>query len=130
MTKERKPIFKDNNAATILAEEFVFYSEEYNVELISYVIMHDHFHCVIWPQGKYSFSDFMRGVKGHFSKKYSEHIQRRGAGTPPITYDIWQTSFFDYLITSEHKLEEKIQYIMWNPVKEGFVSKPEEYPFF
>lgn len=130
--KDHKQIFAEKEVAELLVEEFEFYEKHYNVTVVAYVIMPDHVHCIIWPEnGEHSFMDFMRGVKGHFAKAYTDFMRRRGAGTPPISgaLNVWQDSFFDYLITSERKLEEKINYIMENPVEDGLVAKPLDYPY-
>ena len=110
--------------------------------------MPDHLHCMIWPQGEKTFSDFMRGVKSYSGKKILEELDRRGVGTPPIgvpLFDhrrgpltpplshtppvrkIWQDSFFTYFIDSIFKLEEKLEYIKQNPVKAGLISTSETY---
>ena len=113
--------------------------------------MPDHFHIIIWPRGEKTFSDFMHGVKGHFAKWYGEEMYRRGVGAPPIrgssnvsdvgsrdfdasivrirTPKIWQDSFFDYVIPTDEKLNEKIEYILHNPVEDNLVADWRDYPY-
>jgi len=42
---------------------------------------------------------------------------------------LWQRSFSDRVIRSEAEFQETVEYIMLNPVRRGYVSKPEFYPF-
>jgi REP element-mobilizing transposase RayT len=42
---------------------------------------------------------------------------------------LWQRSFYDHIIRSKADFRETIEYMMLNPVRRGYVSKPEYYPF-
>jgi len=42
---------------------------------------------------------------------------------------LWQRSFNDRVIRSEAEFQDTVEYIMLNPVRRGYVSKPEFYPF-
>ena len=134
VTKDRVKIFADIVCAKSLIDEWKFYAKLYDVELIAGVVMPDHFHIIIWPKGKKTFSDFMHGVKGYFAKWYGEELIRRGTVAPPMdgkSYisKIWQDSFFDYVVPTDEKLNEKIEYILQNPIEEGFVTDWHEYPY-
>ncbi len=83
-TFNRLPLFIDEEAALMLIKELKYYSKQYNVLLIAAVVMPDHFHCIIWPQGTKTFSDYMKGVKGFMARWFSERELRRGTVTPPI----------------------------------------------
>ena len=160
VTHERQSIFVDADTASLLMEELHFYAQKKEVDLICACVMPDHFHCVIWPKGKYTFSDYMHGVKGYFTRVYAdlligrgllappmnegilappvnELINRRGSYAPPMDQEtptpksirVWQESFFDYLIQTDEKLEEKVEYTLMNPVEEGLVRCWQDYPF-
>jgi REP element-mobilizing transposase RayT len=42
---------------------------------------------------------------------------------------LWQSSFYEHIIRNEMDLKETLEYIAFNPVKRGYVSKPQFYPF-
>jgi REP element-mobilizing transposase RayT len=42
---------------------------------------------------------------------------------------LWQRSFKDRVIRSEAEFQDTVEYIVLNPVRRGYVSKPEFYPF-
>jgi REP element-mobilizing transposase RayT len=42
---------------------------------------------------------------------------------------LWQTRLFDHVIRNDTDLHENLEYIAMNPVKAGFVTRPQFYPF-
>ena len=42
----------------------------------------------------------------------------------------WQRDFFDHRLRKDENYREKADYIRANPVRAGFVTKPEEWPYF
>jgi len=48
---------------------------------------------------------------------------------PVVGHEVWQREFFDRLLRTDEKLDEKWNYIRENPVRAGLCSKPEDYPF-
>ena len=41
----------------------------------------------------------------------------------------WQRDFFDHRLRDHHRIEEKADYIMKNPVRKGQCEKPEDWPW-
>ncbi|MFH1142337.1 MAG: hypothetical protein V1695_01340, partial [Candidatus Uhrbacteria bacterium] len=54
---ERHQLFTNDAFCLILWDELFFYSKQYDVDLLAFVIMPEHLHCLIWPQGEKTFSD-------------------------------------------------------------------------
>jgi REP element-mobilizing transposase RayT len=46
-----------------------------------------------------------------------------------LSKHLWQRSFHDHVIRNDDDLRETLKYIVLNPVRRGYVSKPEFYPF-
>jgi putative transposase len=42
---------------------------------------------------------------------------------------LWQTRLFDHVIRNDNDLRENLDYIVMNPVRAGYVTKPQFYPF-
>ena len=42
---------------------------------------------------------------------------------------LWQTRLYDHVIRNDVDLRENIEYIVMNPVREGYVSHPQFYPY-
>jgi REP element-mobilizing transposase RayT len=46
-----------------------------------------------------------------------------------LSKHLWHRSFNDHVIRNDDDLRETVEYIVMNPVKRGYVSKPQFYPF-
>jgi hypothetical protein len=42
---------------------------------------------------------------------------------------LWQTRLFDHIIRNDIDLQENLDYIAMNPVKAGYVTRPQFYPY-
>ena len=42
---------------------------------------------------------------------------------------VWQTRFYDFNVWSERKRTEKLNYMHQNPVRQGLVLEPEQWPW-
>ena len=42
---------------------------------------------------------------------------------------LWQTKMFDHVIRNDSDLQENLEYIAMNPVREGYVTVPQFYPY-
>jgi putative transposase len=93
-------------------------------KLYSCFIMETHAHCILQPliqseSRYYSLAQIMHSIKSYSShriKKYSN-----------INNKIWQPENYDRIIRDENDYLEKMEYIIYNPVKAELVDKPENY---
>ncbi|HEV2116478.1 MAG TPA: transposase [Terriglobales bacterium] len=89
------------------------------------VVMPDHAHLILTPlinteaKRVYSLAEIMDAIKGVSSHRINHHLGRHGR--------IWQEESFDHVPRSSESLDEKIAYILNNPVRKGLVSQPEHY---
>jgi putative transposase len=93
-------------------------------ELLGYVVLPDHFHWLMRvgvPSG--NFSKVMHSIKRNFTRNY-KHLH--GIET---AISIWQRGFWDHVIRDERDLEIHLDYIHWNPIKHGYVNKPEDWSY-
>ena len=90
--------------------------------LFAYVILPDHFHWLMKVDPPVDdFSKIMHSIKRNFTLNYKK---THDIITP---LNIWQKRFWDHIIRNEQDLENHLDYIHWNPVKHGFVNKPEDW---
>ncbi len=82
--------------------------------------MPDHFHVLIMPKQEYKISSVVQKIKSLFAYKM------RDVG---VKGSVWQKSFYDFVVYSEEKLGEKLNYIHANPVRKGIVKDLREYQF-
>lgn len=118
-----------NNRADYLAEEKnidLFKEmlrrtrEKYPFELPALVILPDHFHVLIKPISC-TFSDIMQS----FKKRFTDNFKKRNK--IKINFNFWQGRFWDHVIRNDEDFKKHLDYIHYNPVKHGYVSKPEDW---
>ncbi|AGB79787.1 transposase [Enterobacteriaceae bacterium strain FGI 57] len=83
----------------------------------AWVVLPEHLHC-IWtlPQNEYDFSARWREIKKRFSKAI-----KCGA--------VWQPRFWEHAIRDEEDYRRHVDYIYINPVKHGWVTRVQDWPF-
>lgn len=94
------------------------------------VVLPDHLHA-LWqlPEGDADFSTRWRLIKARFSRAVpaGEHITpsraRRGER------GLWQRRFWEHLIRDERDWQRHVDYIHYNPVKHGHVSRAVDWPY-
>ena len=137
----RLPIFDSPNMIIALYDSLNYYRYRHTFKLLGFVVMPDHLHLLIWPEGKSSISAIMRDFKKYTAVRLIrqakvEHKQDwltafRDAGekTGRSTNKIWQDSYWDTIVYSQKMLREKLNYIHRNPVRAGLVKEVGHYPY-
>ena len=77
------------------------------------LLMPDHLHALIQAPERSNLTRVISSWKSYLTK----HLGIR-----------WHNGFFDHRIRRSESLNEKWNYIEMNPVRSGFVKKPEEWP--
>ncbi|MDD4607466.1 MAG: transposase [Patescibacteria group bacterium] len=78
-TFENKSIFKNNKCCEILLDEINFYRQKLGFKILGYVIMPDHFHCLIWwdvdEKPQLTISNIIKSIKSHSAKEIINYLQ-------------------------------------------------------
>jgi putative transposase len=82
--------------------------------------MPDHFHALIVPKQGYKIESVVQKIKSIFAYRI------RDLG---IKGSVWQKSFYDFVVYSEEKCREKLNYMHTNPVRKGMADDPTDYRF-
>jgi len=91
------------------------------------VVMPEHVHLILIPavclsrQCVIPLPEIMKNIKGRAANKINRLLGRRGA--------VWQEESFDRVLRRSEKLDEKIAYVLDNPVRRGLVKDWREYPW-
>lgn len=138
----RLPIFTKPSFIIPLLDSFNFYRYQHAFELLGYVVMPDHFHILIFPQGNSesvsnAMRDFKRFTSGRVTRQakvegkleWVKAFEDAGDETGRAEYKVWQDSFWEMAIWSEKFLREKLNYIHRNPVRGGLVNNPQDYAY-
>lgn len=89
--------------------------------------MPGHVHLILTPQidkqhqAVFLLIEIMRAIKGA-----SAHLINRRARTSGA---VWQEESFDRVLRSSEKLDEKVVYILENPIRRGLVDDWHDYPW-
>src|ERR1700687_974531 len=93
------------------------------------VILPDHLHSIFTlPPGDADFSGRWRRIKGHLSNQViaaGATVKRRPNGE----YALWQRRFWEHTIRNEDDYARHVDYIHFNPVKHGLVSRVRDWPY-
>ena len=92
------------------------------------VVLPEHLHA-IWtlPSGDNDYSGRWRAIKARFTRSLVESgvgIQRNPKGE----YNLWQRRFWEHTLRDEVDLRRHVEYIHFNPVKHGWVTRVSDWP--
>ena len=123
-TKNRRPFLESTQTMELLFATMRNVQRIHPFRLFAYVFLPDHFHWLLYVDDEVGdFSKVMHSVKRNFTLAY-----KRELGITK-SQQIWQARFWDHMIRNANDLENHFNYIHWNPVKHGYVSRPEDWPY-
>lgn len=105
---ERREIFRDKDDYLLFLEKLSDSLEVYNVSLLGYVCMTNHYHLLVMTPDS-NLSNFMR----HFNIAYTSSFNRRHNRSGHL----YQGRFKSYLVDADSYLKEVSRYIHLNPVR-------------
>lgn len=136
---EGYPLFSNPLAAEIVLESFTFLQEKRNVSLYAYVIMENHIHLIAQSP---DLSKYLRAFKSWTAREIIDQFAQYGhtlqlarlrkAKKPDHAdsdYQVWQEGFYPKQIRGDAMMVQKVEYIHYNPVKRGFVDRPEHWRY-
>jgi REP element-mobilizing transposase RayT len=139
VTHNRIPIFVTDKLKQIACDAFDEARRSGEIDILSYVIMPDHYHMVVRSE-KRKPSDIARYMNGISARRIIDYLKECGFTTSleklrtltkkrEYKHSVWQHNPDSMLITSESMLMQKVNYIHHNPVRAGFVERPQDYLF-
>jgi putative transposase len=119
VTYNRLPILIEN--IDLLNEAFQKTSQSSPFKIIANVILPDHFHILI-EADESNPSKIIQKIKMSFGVLYRIKMNMKSGR-------IWQNRFWDHIIRDQNDLNNHINYIHYNPVKHGLISRPCDWQF-
>jgi putative transposase len=93
------------------------------------VVLPDHLHAgLTLPESDSDYSRRWQNIKRLFSKSLARpgvHLAKDARGE----YSLWQRRFWEHTIRDERDLETHVDYIHYNPVKHGLVTRVADWPY-
>ncbi len=91
------------------------------MRVLSYCLMPNHFHMVVWPREDGDLSRWMQWVMTAHVRRYHRHYQGSG--------HIWQGRFKAFPIQQDAHLWTVVRYVERNPLRAGLVARAEAWPW-
>ncbi|MFA5669302.1 MAG: transposase [Balneolaceae bacterium] len=136
-----RPVYKQ-----VIVESLEYCRNEKGLQIHGWCLMTNHIHLVVSAKEGFSLSDILRDLKKHTAKIILADLEinnkesrrswmlwmfRRAGNQNPNNqkYQFWRQDNRPIEITSNKFFNQKMEYIHYNPVKEGFCSQETEYPY-
>jgi REP element-mobilizing transposase RayT len=112
---------QEARVATVVAEALAYGEKTRGAySLLAWVIMPNHVHLVLRPQGR--LSAILRWLKTATATRANRLLGKTGEA-------FWQREYFDRWVRSEKELASVVAYVEANPVAAGLVSSAEDWPW-
>lgn len=87
----------------------------------AYVVMPDHVHLIFALGDGQTLPAVMTSFGAFTGRQLNALDGSRGR--------FWQKGFYDHAIRNQADLQAKVDYVLANPIRKGFVLNPEDWPF-
>jgi putative transposase len=94
-------------------------NERLPMRILAYVLMHNHFHLVLWPRKDGDLSRWMQWLMSAHVRRYHRHYHGSG--------HVWQGRFKAFPIQQDEHLLTVQRYVERNPLRANLVSRAEDW---
>ncbi len=98
-------------------------AEQTEMRLLSFTLMTNHWHLVLWPRKCADMSRYMQKLMNRHLRVYQRHHGTAGTG------HVYQGRFKSVPIEDERQLLTVCRYVNANPVRAGLVDRAEAWPW-
>ena len=104
--------------------------DRYPFHIDAWVVLPDHMHCV-WtlPPDDADFALRWQLIKHGFSSRLPKNEPRTSSRQRRRERGIWQRRYWEHLIRDERDYARHIDYIHYNPIKHGHVTRLADWPY-
>jgi len=124
------PVWLKNEKVASLISEAIHYRDGKKYILDAYTIMPNHVHMVFYVErnevslgritdSPYIVTDILQSLKRYTAMECNRILNRSG--------QFWQRESYDHVIRNKREMVRIIKYVLNNPVKAGFVERPEQW---
>jgi len=113
---------------------------EKSLGLHAFVIMTNHAHFILSAQGESRLSEILRDFKRYTARQIVQMLEglgprgeiylkvfRQAANRPDREYQVWEPDNHPEVILTDDFFFQKLHYIHDNPVRKGYVERPEHW---
>ena len=98
-----------------------YYADQLNLKIIAYCLMPNHYHFLIRQEGDQTAGLLPQRVFNSYSKAYNKRYQHTGT--------LFEDNYKVKAIKESSHLLHLCRYIHGNPVKDGLVNDPADWPY-
>jgi len=122
----RKPIFNNPMAIHYLRNSIRKVMNRHPFYIDAMVVLPDHIHC-IWtlPKDGSNYATRWRLIKTNFTKS----SQTVSADVTPAAKSLWQQRYWEHTVKDENDFNRHVDYIHFNPVKHGHVTRAVDWSY-
>jgi len=112
-----------------LRRAYAVVQERLPFETLAICILPDHLHAV-WqlPHGDTDFASRWSRFKSGFSRGLPAAATRSASKTAKREKGIWQRRYWEHAVRDDADFERHVDYIHYNPVKHGLVTRVADWP--
>lgn len=111
---------KRDDIGKLVANALCYFDGE-RYHLHAWVVMPNHVHAVLSPNGSHTLSSILHSWKSYTANEANCLLGRKGR-------TFWQRESYDHLVRDEEDFIRVCNYTLNNPVKTGLCQKAEEWP--
>lgn len=117
----RLSLFRDENDYAYVLAAMNNYRQKLQIAIIAYCLMPNHFHWLVRQDGEAPAGLLSQRTFNGYSKYFNARYQHSGT--------IFESRFKAILVEKDEYLHHLCCYIHANPVKDGFATTPELWPY-
>ena len=117
----REDIFYKKEYKETYIELINFYRKKLDIKILSYCVMKNHVHLLIYTNQISKMSDFMQKINTVYALYYNKQEERVGY--------VYRDRYKSEVIYNQKYLTNCIKYIHMNPVKANIVKLEKDYPY-
>ena len=117
----RQPIFRCDDNYVFLLRRVKRYIVQWQIVVIAYCLMPNHYHFVLLQAGEHSISRFMQSLFNSYTKAFNKMYDRSGT--------LFEGPFRATHVTDDVYLLHLCRYLHLNPLEAGLVTDLRDWPY-
>jgi len=119
----RLPIFFKEEDYILFEKALEEAKERYNMRILAYMLMPNHFHLVLYPKNDGDLQKFMQWLTLTHTQRWHQQKNTKGTG------HLYQGRYKSFLIEEDNHLLSVIRYVERNALRAKLVKKAENWKF-
>src|SRR5467141_411701 len=119
----RHAIFQKDGDYEAFERVFAEALEKHPIRVLSYCLMPNHWHLVLWPAREGELTAFVRWLTHTHTMRWHAHYHTAGTG------HLYQGRFKSFPVQEDDHLYTVLRYVERNPLRAGLVRRAEDWPW-